>query len=137
MERLAELLARQGAGATGPRELPLDGLLMPKAARADLVELMERAGPFGASAPPPRFALSDMAVTMQRIVGTGHLKLALTDGMGGRLDAIAFGAAEGPLRRLTPGAGRFHVAGRLEVNTWQGRRSVQLLLEDAAPARPR
>ena len=137
MERLGELLARQGAGSTGPRELPLDGLLMPKAARVDLVELMDRAGPFGASAPPPRFALSDLAVTMQKIVGTGHLKLALTDGMGGRLDAIAFGAAEGPLRRLAPGAGRFHVAGRLEVNTWQGRRGVQLLLEDAAPARPR
>ena len=74
---------------------------------------------------------------MQKVVGTGHLKLALTDGMGGRLDAIAFGAAEGPLRRLAPGAGRFHVAGRLEVNTWQGRRSVQLLLEDAAPAHRR
>ena len=137
MERLGELLARQGAGAVGPRDLPLDGLLMPKAAQPSLVELIDRAGPFGAAAPPPRFALSDMAVTMQRIVGTGHLKLALTDGMGGRLDAIAFGAAEGPLRRLAPNAGRFHVAGRLEVNTWQGRRSVQLLLEDAAPAHRR
>jgi single-stranded-DNA-specific exonuclease len=29
---------------------------------------------------------------------------------------------------------RFHLAGRLEVNTWQGRRSAQLRLEDAAPA---
>ncbi|TNC72979.1 single-stranded-DNA-specific exonuclease RecJ [Rubellimicrobium roseum] len=134
MARLAELLARQGAGATGPRDLSLDGLLMPKAAQPPLVETIERAGPFGAAAPSPRFAFSDLAVSMQRIVGNGHLKLAFTDGMGGRLDAIAFGAAEGPLAKLHPGAGRFHVAGRLEINTWQGRRNVQLLLEDAAPA---
>ena len=31
-------------------------------------------------------------------------------------------------------AARFHLAGRLEVNTWQGRQSAQLRLEDAAPA---
>jgi single-stranded-DNA-specific exonuclease len=134
MERLAELLARQGAGAGGPRDLPLDGLLMPKAAQPTLVETIERAGPFGAAAPSPRFAFSDLGVSMQRIVGNGHLKLSFMDGMGGRLDAIAFGGAEGPLARLLPGAGRFHLAGRLEINIWQGRRSVQLHLEDAAPA---
>jgi single-stranded-DNA-specific exonuclease len=134
MDRLAELLARQGAGAGGPLELPLDGVLMPRAARADLVELIDRAGPFGAGAPSPRFAFPDLAVSYARVVGSGHLKLALDDGMGGRLEAIAFGAAEGPLRRLQPGGGRFHVAGRLEVNTWQGRRTAQLLLDDAASA---
>jgi single-stranded-DNA-specific exonuclease len=134
MERLSELLARQGAGTLGPHDLPLDGLLMPRAAQAPLVDLIDRAGPFGASAPPPRFAFSDVVVTHARVVGTGHLKLSLTDGMGARLDAIAFGAAEGPLRRLQPGGGRFHVAGRLEANEWQGRRTAQLVLEDAAPA---
>ncbi len=124
MERLAELLARQGAGAGGARDLALDGLLMPRAATLGLVETLDRAGPYGASAPRPRFALGDLAVAHARVVGNGHLKLALDDGMGGRIEAVAFGAAEGPLARLRPGAGRFHVAGRLEVNLWQGRRSV-------------
>ena len=136
MARLSELLGRQGAGAAGALDLALDGLLMARAASADLVDLIDRAGPFGAGAPSPRFAFSDLAVSHARVVGTGHLKVTLDDGMGGRIDAIAFGAAEGPLRRLAPGAGRFHVAGRLEINTWQGRRGVQLRLEDAAPAGP-
>lgn len=134
MERLGELLARQGAGTHGPRDLVLDGMLMPRAASLPLVETLERAGPFGASAPSPRFGFCDLAVAHARVVGNGHLKIALDDGMGGRIDAIAFGAADGPLSRLRPGAGRFHVAGRLEINTWQGRRSVQLMLDDAAPA---
>lgn len=29
---------------------------------------------------------------------------------------------------------RVHVAGRLDINTWGGRQTVQLRLEDAAPA---
>lgn len=134
MERLADLLARQGAGAGGPAELPLDGLLMPAAARPDLVEQMDRAGPFGASAPAPRFAVPDLAVTHARTVGAGHLKLTLCCAAGSRLDAIAWGAAEGPLARLMPGGPRVHVAGRLEVNEHQGRRAAQLVLEDAALA---
>ena len=75
-----------------------------------------------------------LAVAQARVVGAGHLKVTLADGLGGRLDAVAWNAAEGPLAALRPGAGRFHVAGRLEVNAWGGRRGVQLLLDDAARA---
>ncbi len=51
MERLAELLAKQGAGAGGPADLRLDGLLMPEAATLQLIEQIESAGPFGAVQP--------------------------------------------------------------------------------------
>ena len=136
MARLSELLARQGAGATGPADLRLDGLLMPGAATVDLVEKIEACGPFGAAASAPRFAFPDMIVTHAREVGRGHLKISFGEGTGPRLDGIAFSAMEGPLGTLltNPGGARFHLAGRLELNTWQGRQSVQLKLEDAAPA---
>ena len=63
MARLSDLLARQGAGTTGPRDLRLDGLLMPGAVTPELIEEIERAGPFGQGAPAPRFAFADMAIT--------------------------------------------------------------------------
>jgi len=136
MARLSALLARQGAGATGPADLPLDGLLMPQAATVELVADLDRAGPFGAAAPAPRFAFPAMLVHSARALNGGHLKLAVGDGLGHRLDAIAFGAAEGPLGRalLQAGGLRFHLAGRIETNLWQGRQTVQLKLEDASPA---
>ena len=136
MERLGALLARQGAGAGGAADLALDGVLMPGAATVELVELIETAGPFGAGARAPRFAIPDVTVLHAREVGTGHLKVTVGDGLGARLDAIAFGAMDGPLGPLLTGHGgrRMHLAGRLEINVWQGRRSVQLRLEDAAPA---
>ncbi|WP_152457533.1 single-stranded-DNA-specific exonuclease RecJ [Ruegeria sp. THAF33] len=136
MERLSELLAKQGAGQGGPADMKLEGALMPAAATVDLVEQIEQAGPFGAGAPAPRYALPDLQVRFAKRVGETHLKLSLSDGMGGGLDAIAFGAFDGPMgeRLSNHGGARFHFAGRLEVNTWGGRQSVQLRLEDAAEA---
>ena len=136
MTRLADLLARQGAGAAGPRDLRIDTLLMPRAATPELLERIEAAGPFGQAAPAPRFAFAGMAITQCRRVGENHLKIGLSDGSGPALDGIAFGAFDGPLGpRLTDHGGRrFHLAGRLELNHWQGRTRVQLRLEDGAEA---
>ncbi|GGB24898.1 single-stranded-DNA-specific exonuclease RecJ [Allosediminivita pacifica] len=138
MERLTELLAKQGAGTAGPADLRIDGMMMPGACNVDLVEQLDRAGPYGQGASAPRFAITDARVAYARQVGSGHLKLTLDDGLGAKLDAIAFNAFDGPLgKALSAGAaGRFHLAGRLEVNEWGGRRSVQLRLDDAAPAQP-
>lgn len=136
MTRLSELLARQGAGEAGPADLRLDGVLMPGAATVELIERIEAAGPFGAGAPAPRFAFADMELRYARRVGDSHLKIRFGDGMGATMDAIAFGAYDGPMGAALENHGgkRFHLAGRLEINEWGGRKSVQLRLEDASPA---
>ncbi|MFW8634399.1 single-stranded-DNA-specific exonuclease RecJ [Cribrihabitans pelagius] len=136
MERLSELLAKQGAGLGGPADLKLEGTLMPGAVSVGLIEQVEQAGPFGAAAPAPRYALPSLQVRFAKRVGESHLKLSLSDGMGGGVDAICFGAFDSALgpRLLEHGGARFHFAGRLEVNTWGGRQSPQLRLEDAAEA---
>ena len=136
MARLSELLERQGAGQGGAADLRVDGLLMPGAASVELVEQLERAGPFGAAVPGPRFVLPDMQIRYARRVGQGHLKLTVSDGMGASLDAILFSAFDGPLGQALEDhkGARFHLAGKLDVNFWQGRTTVQLRLDDAAPA---
>lgn len=135
MARLSDLLARQGAGTVGPRDLRIDSLLTTTAATVALVEEIENAGPYGAAAPAPRFAFANCAVAGRRI-GDSHLKLTVQDGSGPALDAMLFGAFDGPLGTAleTPSHRRFHLAGRLELNHWNGRCRVQLRLEDAALA---
>ncbi|MEY1554808.1 single-stranded-DNA-specific exonuclease RecJ [Yoonia sp. R2331] len=136
MARLEELLAKQGADQLGPADLRLDGILMPGAATVELIEMIEAAGPFGAGAPAPRFAFPDCQIHFAKEVGTGHLKVTFGDGLGARIDAIAFGAMDGPLgpMLINHKGARFHLAGKLEINTWRGRQSPQLRLDDAAPA---
>ncbi|MHA6326039.1 single-stranded-DNA-specific exonuclease RecJ [Roseivivax sp. CAU 1753] len=136
MARLTELLARQGAGQGGAADLRLDGVLMPGAATIELIEALGRAGPFGAGAPAPRHVFPDVQIGYAKPVGDGHLKLGFGDGLGAKVDAIAFGAFEtemGAALSNHKGA-RFHLAGRLEVNAFRGRQCVQLRLEDAARA---
>ncbi|WP_299154743.1 single-stranded-DNA-specific exonuclease RecJ [uncultured Tateyamaria sp.] len=136
MARLSELLARQGADTLGPADLRLDGALMPGAATIELLEQIDAAGPFGAGAPAPRYAFSGMRVLNARRVGETHLKVTFGETGGARLDGIAFGAFDSPLGPALMGHGGapFHLAGRLEINSFRGRQSVQLRLEDASPA---
>ena len=136
MARLGELLARQGAGTGGAADLRLDGLLMPGAATVALVESLEQAGPFGQAAPAPRFVFPSMAILDARRIGTNHLRLRIGEGSGAALEAVAFGAFDGPLGPALErrGPGRWHFAGRVEINSWGGRNRVQLRLDDAAPA---
>ncbi len=136
MERLSELLERQGAGRLGPRDMRIDGLIGLRAIGVETVEQLEAAGPFGAGCPAPRVAIADVRVTFAKRAGESHLRLTFEGPDGGRIDAIAFRAFEtglGPV--LENHAGQlFHVAGRLELDDWGGRRRVKLTLEDAAHA---
>ncbi|WP_417588183.1 single-stranded-DNA-specific exonuclease RecJ [Pararhodobacter oceanensis] len=136
MERLGELLARQGAGTGGAGDLRLDGLLMPGGATVDLIESLESAGPFGQAAPAPRFAFPAMTIHDARRVGANHLKIRFGDLGGPNLEGIAFGAYDTALGPAVESAGRakMHLAGRIDLNSYGGRNSVQLRLDDAALA---
>ena len=136
MARLSDLLARQGAGLGGPADLRLDGLLMPGAATVELIEALDSAGPFGQAAPAPRFAFPAQAIRGLKRIGENHLRLSFADTTGPTLDAVGFGVMDGPLGAALSahGGARFHLAGQIEVNVWNGRSRPQLRLEDAAPA---
>ena len=135
MAFLDRALRRQGADAEGPRDLRLDGTLALGGATLDLCEWLERAGPFGAGAPVPRFAFRNVRIAGAREVGDGHLACSLS-APDGRLDAIAFRAFEGDLAGAAIGSqGRtVHVAGRLMPDEWRGARRVKVQLDDIAPA---
>ena len=133
MSRLNELLANQGSKSFQTRELQLDGALSLPAITIELLEQLETAGPFGAGAPGPKFALPFMRITFAKRAGESHLRLRLVDDSGASIDAIAFGAFKSDLgKTLENHKGRiFHVAGRLEIDTWNGRMRPKLNLEDA------
>ena len=127
--------------STAPRPevapaLELDGALAIAAATPDLVDLLDRAGPYGAGNPEPGFALARARVVRADVVGTAHVRCVLAGDDGGRLRAIAFGAAERPLGRalLERGTGPLHIAGHVRADSWRGARRVELHVNDAAAA---
>lgn len=133
---LRERLASPVAAAHRDAALMLDGVLTAGAATVELLELLERAGPYGAGNPTPRFAFSGLKVGFADIVGADHVRATFEGADGKRVKGIAFkSVATGLGQMLLNGIGqRFHVAGTLKRNFWNGRTSVDLIIEDAAAA---
>jgi single-stranded-DNA-specific exonuclease len=116
--------------------LSMDGALSVAGASRELCETLSQVGPFGMANPEPRFVITDARLSYVDVVGANHLRCVLVDGGGARLEAIAFRCADTPMgRALRDHSGAlFHFAGRVQRKTWRGRTSVQLVIDDAAPA---
>ena len=132
----AFLEARAGPDAAAARQervLAIDGALTGRAVTPDLIDSIERAGPFGAGHPEPVFALPAHRIAYAETVGNGHVRATLSTG-DTTLKAIAFRAAETDLgRALLASRGLpLHIAGTLGVEHWQGRRQASLRILDAA-----
>ncbi|CAA6604000.1 Single-stranded DNA-specific exonuclease [Rhodospirillaceae bacterium LM-1] len=130
---LAERLRLQADSGLAP-VLTLDGALEPGGANYDLVETLERCGPYGAGNEEPKFALAGVRIAKADIVGMGHVRVNLAGPGGGWLKAIAFKSADSELGHalLASKGDPIHIAGSLRADTWQGRRSAQLVIDDAA-----
>lgn len=117
--------ARRELGDAPPvRELVSDGELPPQALDLGTAELLHKAGPWGKGFPEPLFD-GRFQVLDQRIVGEQHLKLRLCPADGDWIDAIGF-----RLGKLADAArGSADVVYRLEVNSFRGVRSPQLIVE--------
>ena len=115
-------------------ELEIDGALSASGATLELIEMMERAGPYGSGNPSPVLVFPNHRLQHARIVGNGHVSFTLAAGDKGTLQAIAFRAEGAPLGDFirTSLGQSVHVAGTISVNHFNGRRTVQLRVSDAA-----
>lgn len=137
-EFLNNMLAEKVKILAQEKVLHIDGAISTQGVTADLVRLIERAGPFGAGNSSVRLVLSNIKVVNAGVVGAGHVRAVIVDaGIGGKtsgLKAMAFRSEHTPLgQMLLNSRGRsLHVAGQAKINTWQGRESVDFLIDDIA-----
>jgi single-stranded-DNA-specific exonuclease len=116
--------------------LSVDAALAAEGATLDLLDALERAGPFGTGHVAPLFALPRHRLIDVRPVGANHLRADLASESGGRIQGIAFRSVDTPLGEFLARSrgGTLHVAGSLSANHWNGSRRVQFRIVDAAPA---
>ena len=134
---LAEQVASPATTARAARALEIDGALTPAAANDTLIDLIERAGPYGQGNPQPRFVFPAHRVRFAKVMGEAHLRVTLEADDGSRIEGIAFRAVGQPLGELLTNTGGMpiHVAGNLRRDTWGGRQRIELQIEDAADPR--
>jgi single-stranded-DNA-specific exonuclease len=131
---LLERLARPVAQAMAIRHLAIDGALSSGGASKELMDLLDRAGPFGPGHPEPRFVFPAHRLSRVRRIKGLHVRCTLSASDGARIEACAFRVADTPLGALLlAGEGLpLHITGHLRRTSWQGRESVELMIEDAA-----
>ena len=133
---MSEALKDSVGAARALTALKIDAALTARGATVEFVEDIERAGPFGSGNPQPVFAFPGHRVKFPQVVGAGgHVSFQLSSEDGARIKAIAFRAANTALGQTLLAArpdARFHLAGTLSLDHYQGASSVQLRLSDAA-----
>ena len=137
MQRLTNLLIDNGANDISPKDLIITGTLMCSAVTQELVAEFDNAGPFGAGAPAPRLALLNQRILFAKRAGENHLRLTVSDDSAVKIDVIVFRAFETSIGEVLENHNglRFHLAGRLQIDDWGGRKRVKMNLEDAAYAK--
>jgi single-stranded-DNA-specific exonuclease len=108
-------------------ELLTDGPLQMNELNLTTAQMIQQAGPWGQQFPEPLFD-NVFEILDQRLVGQKHLKLTLVFPEGGEpIDAIIFNVdlKAWPNHRVTS----IHVAYRLDVNHFQGRTKLQLMIQ--------
>jgi single-stranded-DNA-specific exonuclease len=118
--------------------LMVDGAVSAAAATAGLVQMIERAGPFGSGNPEPVIALPAHTIVYAEEAGQAHIRVRLKSAEGVGVNAIAFRAGGQKLgTALLHNRGRqVHAAGSFVLDRWQGEERVQFRLTDIAPAEP-
>lgn len=108
-----------------------DGELQAQELTLDLATRVRAGGPWGQGFPEPIFD-GHFDVVGTRVVGEEHLRVALRcPGEKKVLEAIAF---DGAGTAVSGDSMRAHAAYRLDVNSYQGYRSLQLVIEQIEPA---
>jgi single-stranded-DNA-specific exonuclease len=131
---LAAAVDASAASAEDGHDLAIDAAMTVRGANLDLIDLVAKAGPFGAGHPDPVFAFPAHRLGYVEAVGNGHVRASLVAPDGTALKGIAFRAADSEFgRALLASRGRtLHLAGVLSVDQWQGRRQPGLRILDAA-----
>ncbi|MBT7956320.1 MAG: single-stranded-DNA-specific exonuclease RecJ [Rhodospirillaceae bacterium] len=130
-ERIGKQIEEEGIVPT----INIDGAISVEGATMELVEVLQKLAPFGTGNAEPRFAFSNVRIAKSDVVGVNHVRCFLS-GLDSKkqLAAIAFRCVDTELgQALLKHKGLpLHIVGRLRENNWQGRSSVQLLIDDVA-----
>ncbi|MBW2001185.1 MAG: single-stranded-DNA-specific exonuclease RecJ, partial [Deltaproteobacteria bacterium] len=124
-DRFEELASKKFNAKDMAPKIEVDARLGLESINPQVVQDIEMLFPFGHQNPQPIFWAGPVKIVFSTVVGNDHLKLTIKE-KGTTFDCIAFGKAP-----LHPLKGKvvdilFHV----EMNTWQGIESIQLVIVD-------
>lgn len=136
-EFLSDKLAGELSASAGEaRALSVDAAGAIGALDLDLIDALDRIGPYGQGHPEPLFALPNVRVSFAKLVKEDHVRFTLEDTRGARIGGIAFRAMKSPLgEAMMKKDGTYHAAVRVKRNDWNGNVRAEVEIVDLAEAK--
>ncbi|MCT4575633.1 MAG: single-stranded-DNA-specific exonuclease RecJ [Alphaproteobacteria bacterium] len=138
IEEVKNFISKQIAKATEGKEivktLKIDSVISIKGANKDLIEAIDLMSPFGNGNPQPRFCFQELKIAKTIVLAGKHIKCFLSSPYTkGTLEAIAFNVIDTKIGDflLDRSNNPISVVGTLNTNSWNGRETIQLIIEDA------
>jgi single-stranded-DNA-specific exonuclease len=134
---LSERLSGELAASAGEaRALSIDAAGAISALDLDLIDALDRIGPYGQGHPEPVFALPNVRVSFAKLVKEEHVRFTLEDTRGARVSGIAFRAMKSPMgEAMMKKDVVYHAAVRLKRNEWNGNVKAEVEIVDLAEAK--
>ena len=136
MDRLNEILSKQKTSNKELSLLNINSVISINAITFDLIEEIEKAGPFGLESPAPLFVLKNCKIKWCKLLSTKHLKFQIYDKSFRNIQSVFFRALDnkaGIYLYENPEA-NYHFAGNIGINDWLGKKEVNFIVKDIAIA---
>ena len=113
-------------------DLYLDSVISPSALNEEFYSEIEKLAPFGSGNSEPKFVIENLQVVTSALVADKHIKTILYGKDGSVVKSIAFNAKDSSLEPFLnkKNKKRFNIAGKMNLNEWRGKRSVEFIIED-------
>jgi single-stranded-DNA-specific exonuclease len=112
-------------------ELNIDAVVTPGTLSLEMLDQISCLEPFGVGNPKPVFVTRDLTIQRDPLVmKEKHLKFDLSDASGKRFEAVWWDGVERSKGQTLGRGSGIELAYTADANTWQGRRRLQLVVED-------
>ena len=110
----------------------IDTIIAPSALNLDFFEKVNFLGPFGSGNSEPRFVIENTKVIKSNVVGDNHISSILTGKDGTTFKTFTPNGKNSPLESILIKNNKinFKIAGRMSLNEWKGKKSVEFVIED-------
>ena len=114
------------------KNLYLDSVIAPSAVNEKFYNEISCLAPFGSGNNEPKFVIENLKVVRSNLVGEKHIKSILSGRDGSIIKSIAFNAKNSQLESILNKKSKkyFNIAGRMNLNEWLGKRSIEFIIED-------
>jgi single-stranded-DNA-specific exonuclease len=134
---IGERIKKEFEKSSTSKILKIDGLIGVQSVTTEIAKALLQCAPYGMGNREPRFIITHAKIIESSVVGENHVRCILGDGSPNansktRLKGIAFRHLDTKLgKELMSGYGHvLHIAGRIKLDSWQGRERADLLIED-------